>query len=332
MGRGIFVLDAVAGCIVWQAGPVPATSGLCAGGATSAQTGMTYSIPADITLVNRDFDRNGKIDRLYAADIGGNIWRVDLEPTAGKSPIHWQVTKLAELGGTGATKRKFLYPPDVVMTRDYDLVLGGTGDREHPLYANDSVNIVNRFYGIKDTKTGMDAAGATTVVDGTASNSTTGPTTLFNAAAGRYDGTLRGYYITLTNKGEKVVNGPTTIGGYTYFGTNTPPAPGGLVCANLGTARGYQVNYSTGATAVTIFDGGGLPPSPTAGVVTITVGGKEADLPFVIGAGDPVAAVDPQKATCIGADCKSSIGAIKPSIPLTPTRRRIYWYVDKHDN
>ena len=86
MGRGIFVLDAVTGCIVWQAGPVPATGGLCAGGATSVQAGMTYAIPADITLVNRDFDKNGKIDRLYAADIGGNIWRVDLEPTAGKTP------------------------------------------------------------------------------------------------------------------------------------------------------------------------------------------------------------------------------------------------------
>jgi len=326
MGRGIFVLDAVTGCIVWQAGPVPATGGLCAGGATSAQTGMTYSIPADITLVNRDWDKAGKIDRLYAADAGGNIWRVDLEPTAGKTPAHWQVTKLAELGGTGTTKRKFLYPPDVVPTKEFDLVLAGTGDREHPLYANDSVNIINRFYGLKDTKTGMDASGATTIVDATASNSTAAPMTLFDASAGLYDNTLRGYFIVLPNKGEKVVNGPTTIGGFTYFGTNQPPAPGGLVCANLGTARGYQVNYLTAARGMTVFDGGGLPPSPTAGVVTVTVAGKNTDLPFVIGAGDPT------KSTCVGPDCKSSIGAIRPVIPLSPTRRRIYWYLDKHDN
>jgi type IV pilus assembly protein PilY1 len=326
MGRGVYVLDATVGCIVWQAAPVPATSGLCSGGATSTQPGMTHAVAADITLVNRDFDKQSKIDRLYVADAGGNIWRVDLEPAAGNTPTHWQVTKLASLGGSSATKRKFLYPPDVITTKSYDLVMQGTGDREHPLYTNDAVNIVNRFYVLKDTKTGMDASGATTIVDATASTSATGPTTLFDATSTPYDGSLAGFYITLQHAGEKVVNGPTTVGGYTYFGTNSPPLPGGVVCANMGTARGYQVNYATGATGVTVFDGGGLPPSPTAGVVTVQVGGKDLDVPFVIGAGDPASK------TCIGPDCKSSIGAIKPDIPLTQTRRRVYWYVQKHDN
>jgi type IV pilus assembly protein PilY1 len=108
------------------------------------------------------------------------------------------------------------------------MVLVGTGDREHPLYANASVDIVNRFYGLKD-KTGMDASGWTTIVDNTASTSTSGPSTLFDAA-GPYNGTLGGYYLTLTNKGEKVVNASTTIGSNTYFGTNQPPTPSALVC------------------------------------------------------------------------------------------------------
>ena len=326
MGRGIMVLDATTGCIVWQAGPNPPSGGLCNGGARQTQSEMAYAIPADITLINRDFDAAGKIDRLYAADVGGNIWRVDLEPAGRKTPDRWQVTKFASLGGSSATKRKFLYPPDVITTKNHDLVMQGTGDREHPLYSNASVNVVNRFYVLKDLKTGNDGSGATTIVDGTASTSVAGPGTLFNATAAAYDGSLAGFHITLLNTGEKVVNGPTTVGGNTYFGTNQPPQPGGLVCANLGTARGYQVNYATGTTGVTVFDGGGLPPSPTAGVVTVQVGGKDVDLPFVIGAGDPA------NKTCIGPDCKSSIGAIRPSIPLSPARRRIYWYLDKHDN
>ena len=43
-------------------------------------SGMTYAIASDVTLVNRDFDTSGYIDRIYATDLGGNIWRVDLEP------------------------------------------------------------------------------------------------------------------------------------------------------------------------------------------------------------------------------------------------------------
>jgi type IV pilus assembly protein PilY1 len=257
---------------------------------------------------------------------------VDLEPAAGDAPMNWQVTKFASLGGSSRTKRKILYPPDVVTTKNYDLILVGTGDREHPLFGDDSVYTVNRFYGLKDTKTGMDASGWTTIVDDSYRRTTSAPAALVNATGGGWDGSLRGYFVLMTHPGEKVVNGPTTIGGYTYFGTNTPPWPGGLVCANLGTARGYQVNYNTAATAVTTFDGGGLPPSPTAGVVTVSVAGKSLDLPFVIGAGDPMAAVDPAKATCVGPDCKSAIGAIKPAIPVSPTRRRIFWYLDKLDN
>ena len=325
MGRGILILDAVTGCIVWQAAPTPSGT-LCSGGATSVQAGMTYAMPADMTLINRDYDKFGKIDRIYAADVGGNIWRVDLEPSGGNAPINWQVTKLASLGGSSTTKRKFFYPPDVVTTKNFDVVLAGSGDREHPLYANASVNVVNRFYALKDLKTGMDASGAATIVDNTASDSTAGPTTLFDAGSGLYDGSLSGYFVTLGNKGEKVVNAPTTIGSFTYFGTNQPPLPSGLACTNLGTARGYQVNYLSAATTSEVFDGGGLPPSPTAGVVTVQIAGKDVNLPFVIGAGDP------SNKTCVGPDCKSSIGAIKPVIPVSAARRRIYWYLDKHDN
>ena len=101
---------------------------------------MTYGIPADVTLVNRDFDTNGYIDRIYAADLGGNIWRVDLEPAgyaaaaSSVGPSTWKVTKFASLGGSGATKRKFFFPPDVVPAKNFDMVVAATGDREHPMY------------------------------------------------------------------------------------------------------------------------------------------------------------------------------------------------------
>ncbi|RST52587.1 pilus assembly protein [Variovorax sp. MHTC-1] len=312
MGRGIFIVDAVTGNVLWQAGP---------GGAGSSCTGnpcklaeMTYSIPADVTLVDRDFD--GLIDRLYAADTGGNIWRVDLQPTGSGDMSTWQATHLAALGGSGATRRKFFFPPDVVLTKTYDVVLDITGDREHPLLPHQATNIVNRFYMIKDTKVGMSASGWTPVRDDTSSSANLAPATLFKATNTiPYDGSLNGFYVTLAGAGEKGVNAPTTVGGLVYFGTNQPIVPSSTTCqANLGTARSYSVNFLTGASSSRLFDGGGLAPSPVFGIVTVNVGGTDRQLPFLIGGGGS------------GADGKSGLGAQKPVIPIKNIRKRTYWY------
>jgi type IV pilus assembly protein PilY1 len=335
-GRAIYVLDAATGAIVWKAA---FSSGGSAGSCTTSGSpptcglsDMTYSIPADITLLNRDFDLTNYIDRLYAADIGGNIWRVDLEPSAGAAPSNWKVTKLASLGGTsGSPRRKFFYPPDVIPTKQFDMVMTGTGDREHPLYnssGSSSYTVQNRFYGLKDPNTGSDvAAGWTPIVDDTPSTGGT-PTGLFHVIAPStlYDPATvnNGFYIDMTNAGEKIVNAPTTVGGFTYFGSNTPPTPNSEACTNEGTARGYQVNFLTGATNSSVLDSAGMPPSPVAGLVNIDVNGVEQTFPFLLGANP-----DP---TCVGPDCKSAFGGTRPPVPIKTLRRRVYWYVDKHDD
>ena len=339
MGRGIFILDALDGSIVWQA-KGGGGSNICRGNPCQLLD-MTYAIPADITLLDRispdGTPPDGYIDRLYAADTGGNIWRVDLEPGGNTAPSYWQVTKLAALGGTGTTKRKFLFPPDVVTTRNYDAVLAGTGDREHPLFGNGSYAIVNRFYMIKDLNIGNDGSTGITVVDSTSSIADDPPTSLFHVVV-QYnaDGTtttvtsypstspLSGFYITLANNGEKTVNAPTTIGGFTYFGTNQPATSTSLACHSLGNARAYQVIFVTGATASELLDGGGLPPSPVQGVVNVNdEQGNSLFVPFLLG-GNP-------SLTCSGPDCRSALGGTRPSIPINPTRRRLYWYLNNFD-
>jgi type IV pilus assembly protein PilY1 len=326
VGRGIFILDAVTGNLLWSAKSGGSTDS-CSGNPCTLQS-MTYAMPADVTLVDRDFD--GFIDRIYAADLGGNIWRVDLKPSAGApnyGPSSWQTTLLAALGGTGTTKRKFFFPPDVVLTKRYDVVLAVSGDREHPLSTNQANNIVNRFYMVKDTNVGMSASGWTAVRDDTSSTADAQPPALFNATSATYTGTLSGFYVTLLgldskgipSLGEKGVNAPTTVGGLVHFGTNQPTPPSANSCkANLGTARSYAINFLTGATTQTVLDGGGLAPSPVFGVVTINVNGKPRQLPFLIGAGGGGN----------GADSRSSIGAQRPDIPIKATRKRTYWYRD----
>lgn len=378
MGRGIYVLDAITGATVWQAtkGAVAAGTFTCTGASCAGGLDMPYPIAADITLVDRiTSDGSGLVDRIYAADLGGNIWRVDLEPSVGGNlPTNWKVTKFASVGGIigDTTRRKIFFPPDVVQTKDFDAVLFATGDREHPTRSHDSIKILNRFYMLKDTAVGPDG-GTTPIVDVTTSaaclppsltNPKTGPggsnscteavpTALHNAsvvlpttvgslpftAGVPYPSSLpgNGFYLNLLNAlpipqagnapplfgptmqaGEKSVNAPTTIGGNTFFGSNTPIPPDPSVCQpNLGTARGYSVNFVTGASQFVIFDGGGLPPSPVSGLVTI----DGETYPFLIGAGNP----DPG---CTGADCTSSVGAQRPPIPIAPVRSRTYWYRD----
>lgn len=370
-GRGIFIVDADTGALVWSATHQASGATSCSGSTTQASclvSGMDYSIPSDITLV--DHDANGKVDRLYAVDTGGNVWRVDLEPTAGNTPDHWQINKLAALGcntgvcGSGSTPRKFFFPPDVVPASGYDVVLVGSGDREHPLMSNAAQGVTNRFYALSDVKTGNDGSGQATITE----------SALFDATSTTYNGTLSdgttpasGFYITLAN-GEKVVNAPATVAGQTFFGTNQPVTPSTTSCdTNLGIARGYKISPFTGNGEFSTFQGGGLPPTPVYGLVDITR--RDADgnvvldndgnpitdqVPFCIGCGGSGGgangggiggAAGGNTGGCAGnytaegcggggavpANCGaiSSLEACKAIINASTDRHRTYWYLDK---
>jgi type IV pilus assembly protein PilY1 len=323
-GRGIFVLDAISGTPVWSASPT--------GDATDTHakiTGMNYSIPSDITFMDKD--RDGYTDRLYAVDVGGNVWRVDLEPSAGNTPDKWQVTKLAALGcnagacASGTTPRKFFFPPSVVPVAAtsslaaYDAVLVGSGDREHPLLntnTNSAYSVTNRFYMLKDLKIGMDASGQTTITE-----TGTAPDRLFDATSTNYDGSYRGFYITF-GTGEKAVNAPLTVAGITYLGTNQPTPPSATQCSNLGDARIYGINPFTGAFGSTELDSGGMPPGPVAGITTVLKDGKQVETGFCIGCVKPC---DPTIQTCT-TPCNSAIEQCGKDVDGAKKLKRTYWY------
>ncbi len=333
MGRGIFILDAITGDLVWSFQPS------CIAATCQAVSEMKYSIPADITLMDRD--RDGKIDRLYATDVGGNVWRVDLEPKAGHLPAQWQVNKLAALGcgsGTcadGITPRKFFYPPEVITTPTYDVVFAGSGDREHPLYADPAkfpqaaYSVTNRLYMLKDLNTGKDATTIPCVAPCIITEAA-----LFNATSTVYDNTLSGYYITLCNTkdspskpttcptGEKVVNAPTVTAGYVYFATNQPTVPSANSCPTLGTARGYSVSPFSGVDTYVEYEGGGLPPTAVSGVVNIVSDDGKITTPvaFCIGCGG--------NTECVGSGCTSAVGGARPAIDVSTSRKRTYWYIE----
>nr|WP_236903719.1 PilC/PilY family type IV pilus protein [Cupriavidus malaysiensis] len=322
MGRGLFAFDAVSGSLVWSA--LPDCTGMS--GACVKVAGLTRAIPSDVTLLDRNGD--GYSERLYVGDLGGNLWRADFEAAAGNAPANWTMTKLAALGGSAGSNnaRKFFYPPDVVSTAGYDAVMIGSGDREHPLYSTSptpglAYNVVNRLYMIKDSNiSGMPFAW-TPITEAGLSDITT--------STQPYSGAGSGFYITLTNPGEKAVNAALTVAGYTTIGTNTPTVPSPNQCfPNLGAARTYSFNFVTGAGQNTarsiVLDGGGFPPSAVFGIVPVTNGSSTTLVPVVIGGGS-------QTATG-GGDATSPIGVQQVKIAGAGKRKRVYWYPesDRH--
>lgn len=296
-----------------------------------------YSVPGDIKLVT---DLNGIITKVYAADTGGYVYRIDVG--AYTSTGDWSSNaaagdiRIASLSEPNQA-RKFLNGPDVVETATYNAVLIGSGDREHPLLSDypcgdysTSVGhyVTNEFYMIKDPPS-LPAAAPTpasclasppTYATAVCLNDLTTNLTATTADIGSY-----GWRFSFTNKCEQSINKAVTIGGVTSFGTNQPTQPS-LVCGNnLGTARGYAINVLTAspwplgvATRSTTYLGGGMPPSPVAGVVEIDLGGgKTTKLPFILGGGVP------------GSTSGSPLEGRKVEITPPGHRARTYRYIEK---
>lgn len=291
LGRAIYVLDAFTGAPLWAAGN-PANFGSVPSGMTfksmnggSGAPLMSFGFAADVLVMDRTQD--GYFDRIYANDVGGNVWRVDI---AGSTFASWTVSKIAALADRSAiaSTRKFLFGPDVVFGDTFDAVVVGSGDREHPLQktlvagvptTTATQGVTNRIYMIKDTNIGTSGA-ALNLVDSCGAT-VSSCSSFFDATAG---GTVPsgavGWSVNLAS-GEKVVNGPLVTASNVIFGTNQPDLSNTSCSPNLGVARRYDIDYLTGLGAGAFKDaqgnvvlsevaeGGGFLPSPVTGVVEI---------------------------------------------------------------
>jgi type IV pilus assembly protein PilY1 len=292
MGNAIYVVDAETGALLRSFTTLDAGTG-----------SISRSIAADVALVDSDFD--GRVDRAYAVDLGGQVYRVDFETSAGNMPSDWTAYRLADLSGGTLTGRKFFFPPDVIVTKNFAALVIGSGDREKPLQTATKDHIFQIF----DKRTAKGGPTSFTPVTWTD----------LTAMGERSSTTSAGCYMAL-EQGEKVVNGAASIAGFSYIGTNrpTPPSASSTTCsANLGIAKGYAMPLFCIATGGSVLVGGGLPPSPVTGIVSIkrTTGplaGQVVQKPFVIGS--------PECAT------KSALAACDPKFTIDQPRKRRYWY------
>lgn len=285
----------------------------------------TRSVVGDVTVVNNS--TTGLAQYAYAADTGGNVYRINVSG----APTVWTMNKIAALGCATSdclgrvANRKFLFGPEVVVGTAFNAVLLGSGDREHPL-ASDAVtaSVDNAFFMIKDDRAASPAVitldqNVLLQIDPDSAALTTAQQAVLDAS------TNKGWYLQFGANGtihdkEQVVTSAVVVFGVVTFSTHTPTVPSTNSCgSNLGTARVYNIKYlnaaSVGATRYQTIEGGGLAPSPVAGMVTVDKpGGGTMTIPFIIGA-DPTSSV--------------AGGAAKAPASSSVGKRRLYWYINK---
>ncbi len=141
-GVGIYIVDPITGARLNSIGTGDAFK--------VSEAEMKYAIPSEIRVV--DTDANGFADRMYFADMGGNLWRVDIDEDGDIDDASTlQPYRLATLGGSGANgNRRFYYPPAVAWihhNQQKKLAIAiGSGYRAHPLNST----ISDRMYVIFD--------------------------------------------------------------------------------------------------------------------------------------------------------------------------------------
>ena len=71
MGNDVFIVDAHTGAYIWSV-----QGGTTGSAPLSGASELTHSVPGGARLL--DMNRDGAIDRMYFADTGGKVWRLEL--------------------------------------------------------------------------------------------------------------------------------------------------------------------------------------------------------------------------------------------------------------
>jgi type IV pilus assembly protein PilY1 len=209
--------------------------------------------------------QDGKVDLVYAGDLYGNLWRFDLTGSSSWSgPVKplfkgdktRPITAIPAVGVAPASVTDFAPIRTGALAKTYPvMVFFGSGRLLADV--DKGASIVNRFYGIYDdgSKLGLTEADLTvqqrTYSTATARVYQNDLEVGYTRSAGS---TKRGWYITLPDDGERVIDRALVKGSLVYFNTIIPDTStcdaGGkgwenvVQMANGGSAKGAQWDYN----------------------------------------------------------------------------------------
>ena len=321
VGNTLFIVDALDGSLIWKTDMDK----------QSDYSRMVYSMPSDPRIV--DVDGDGGVDQIYIGDMGGQVWRFDINAGAGSAAELIRGGLIADLAGPEKEdNRRFFYPPDVsLVSHDgvyYLSVAIGSGNRSHPL----GKTVDNRFYMIRQNDFFTAPAGYG-ITDSTTSSSqpaTWRPVTeddLYDATANDVGSTDRdisiaakaalqdsqGWLLKLTDNGEKVLGASATINNHIVFASYIPDKSGELtdVCSPAtGGNRAYVVNLFDASPITGVH--------PTNRYQDISQPGIAGTVSVIIDSGD-------DSTTDSDWTVNAIVALDTVEIPLVPMMKRLYW-------
>jgi type IV pilus assembly protein PilY1 len=158
VGRALFAVRVIDGQLL---------SGLNMNAVDHASLGMTHSI-VDVSGIDHDGD--GIVSRIYAGDLGGNIFAFKddvimsfCSNTVSESVVDgsWTSQKLFSATAVDGVQRKIFYAADAVGEAFGEVIFFGTGDRTDP----NETDVENRFYAIKNDWSVVGTLDETDLVD-----------------------------------------------------------------------------------------------------------------------------------------------------------------------
>lgn len=261
-GKNVFIVEARTGKLVWSLDQTR----------HSDFKQLKHSIAGDIKVL--DMDGNGALDRLYFADTGGDVWRVDMDMDLhdgdGDSYDYTDAkfTKIASLGEGehGDDHRKFFVSPDISLVRHHGesvvLLSLGSGYRMHPL--NTKTN--DRFYVFRDDSDPQSNSKYQAATNNKLKH--------IDALKGQsfLDQGFKGWYLPLTVAGEKVMAPAVTLLNKVVFTTFSVADRKGVYegekeCSfNERSSRAYVLDIQTGEAVADLERDGGRVRSVVMGV------------------------------------------------------------------
>ena len=262
MGNAIYIVDAETGDRLWWASShAAAANGL-------ELSDMDYPIPSEVSVT--DINSDGLADQMFVADLGGQVWRFDInngESSVGDLVSGGLIADLAD--NTEEGYRKFFYKPSIsLLAHDGILSLGialGSGNR--PVPATDRTT-ENRFFMLYDYNIFNAPDNYVSVTDADLTDRT-----------GEHDSdpiSYDGWYLDLVREGEKVLANAITVDNKVFFTTFEPNVAPNACTAVAGSGHVFVLNAINGNAAMDLNDdgtidaddkekllgSGAIPPSP----------------------------------------------------------------------
>jgi len=234
VGNAIYIVNANTGDLVWSA----------TGDTVSA---MKWAVPGSISVVDKNLD--GVADHLYFGDLGGQVFRVDIDQDGDKAMA---VHRLADFGGNGADNRRFYEAPAITYVKQgFNEVLYvaiGSGYRAHPK----DKDTEEAFFVFRDENAFSNPSAPDSVL------STGDLSEISRTGTEAADTSKPGWFYKLSIlDGEKALSSPSVINGIVRFSTYSPVAstnPDNICAVSLGTSFIHTISLIDGSP-VTNNDG-----------------------------------------------------------------------------